>query len=346
MKKITITKPDDFHLHLRDEDLLKAVLPETEKRFKRAIVMPNLVPPIVNTELALAYRKRIISARSAHYEFQPLMTLYLTQNTSQKEILKAKNSRFIFGAKLYPAGATTNSDFGVNDINALYPLFETMQECGLPLLIHGEIVSTEVDFFDREALFIEKYAQSITKTFPELRVVLEHITTQEGVDFVTESSLNVAATITPQHLLLNRNALFQGGIKPHHYCLPPLKREVHRQALVAAATSGNPKFFLGTDSAPHTKDKKESDCGCAGCYTAMAGIELYAQVFDQQQALDKLEDFSSKFGAKFYNLPLNQETIALIKKPYQIPGQQIMSSGKILVPFFRNEVLEWSLETS
>src|ERR1043166_603939 len=300
MNRLLITKPDDMHLHLRDGAALGAVLGDTVKRFSRAVIMPNLASPVTTTELAAAYRQRIIAALPAGAHFEPLMTLYLTDNTSAAEIHKAKQSGFVHAVKYYPAGATTNSDSGVTALEKCYAALEAMQACDLPLLMHGEVTDASVDVFDRERVFIERVLAPLLQRFTGLRMVLEHITTGEAVGFVTGAPSHVAATITAHHLLLNRNALFIGGIRPHHYCLPVLKREQHRQALLSAATSGNPKFFLGTDSAPHARATKEASCGCAGMYTAHAGIELYAEAFAQAGALERLDAFAGSFGARFY----------------------------------------------
>ncbi|VAW72467.1 Dihydroorotase, partial [hydrothermal vent metagenome] len=293
---LTIQRPDDWHLHVRDGEALRTVIGHTAHQFSRAIIMPNLKPPVTDIEAALAYRQRILDALPADSTFEPLMTLYLTDNTSPEDILAAQNNGAVKAVKYYPAGATTNSDAGVSRIENTWPALEAMQETGLPLLVHGEVTDPAVDIFDREALFIEQVLQPIAKRFPTLKIVLEHITTQQGIEFVTDMPANVAGTLTAHHLLLNRNALFTGGIRPHNYCLPVLKREQHRLALVEAATSGNPKFFLGTDSAPHPQQAKESACGCAGMYTAHAAIELYAEAFEQAGSLDKLEGFASHFG--------------------------------------------------
>ncbi|HMC13368.1 MAG TPA: dihydroorotase, partial [Gallionellaceae bacterium] len=295
--ELKLTRPDDWHLHLRDGALMQSVLPDTAHRFARAIVMPNLRPPVTTAEQALAYRDRILAALPVGMRFEPLMTLYLTDNTSAEEICKARNSSAVHAVKLYPAGATTNSDAGVTDIRKTYAALEEMQGCGMPLLVHGEVTDSSVDVFDREAVFIEKVLQPLVRDLPQLRVVFEHITTKDAAQFVTDSPDNIAATITVHHLLYNRNAMFTGGICPHYYCLPVLKREIHREALVQAATSGSKKFFLGTDSAPHAQHTKEAFCGCAGIYTAHAAIELYAEAFEQAGALDKLEGFASFYGA-------------------------------------------------
>ena len=344
LNTITITRPDDWHLHLRDDAALAAVLPDTARRFGRAIVMPNLKPPVTTMVLAAAYRERIVAATPAGMNFTPLMTLYLTDNTPAAEIDAVKASGFVHALKLYPAGATTNSDAGVTDLKKCAAALARMEQLGVPLLVHGEVTDPAVDVFDREAVFIETVLRPLLLDFPSLKVVLEHITTREGAEFVQAAGSNVAATITAHHLLLNRNALFVGGIRPHNYCLPVLKREVHRQALVAAATSGSPKFFLGTDSAPHAKSTKEAACGCAGCYTANAGIELYAEAFESVGALDKLEGFASHFGADFYGLPRNADTITLRREPTTVPATLDYLAGDTLVPFRAGEVLTWRME--
>ncbi len=318
MTSITFTRPDDWHLHLRDGEQLRAVLPHTAKQFARAIVMPNLRPPVVTVEMALAYRARILAALPAALQsgFEPLMTLYLTDNTAPAEIVRAKESGVIHGVKLYPAGATTNSDAGVTDIAKCYATLAAMERNNLPLLVHGEVTDADVDVFDREKVFIDRVLAPLTHRFPGLRIVFEHVTTRDAVQFVAAASRHIAATITAHHLLLNRNAIFQGGIRPHHYCLPVLKREIHRQALLDAATSGNPKFFLGTDSAPHSQMNKENVCGCAGIFTAHAAVELYATAFEQAGRLNKLEAFASFHGADFYQLPRNTSSITLKKESW------------------------------
>ena len=345
IQQITLTQPDDFHLHLRDGEQMKAVLPYSARQFARAIIMPNLKPPIVSTEMAAAYRQRIVSALPDDLKnsFEPLMTLYLTDNTTPGEILRAKESGIVYGIKLYPAGATTNSDAGVTDIAYCYLVLETMEKCGMPLLVHGEITDPAVDVFDREKMFIDRVLMPITQHFPGLRIVFEHITTQDAADFVTNATDNIAATITAHHLRYNRNAIFQGGIRPHYYCLPVLKRESHRKALIKAATSGNKKFFLGTDSAPHPCTLKENDCGCAGIFTAHAAIELYAEVFEQADALDKLESFASFNGADFYQLPRNSTTITLSKTQWNLP-KHIDFAKDILIPLAAGETLLWKLD--
>ena len=342
MNKLTITRPDDWHLHLRDGETLKAVLPDTAHRFARAIVMPNLRPPVTNVDLALAYRERILEALPNGLQFEPLMTLYLTDNTTGAEIKKATESGFVHAVKYYPAGATTNSDSGVTDLNKCSQVFEVMQNLGMPLLMHGEVTDGDVDVFDREKVFIDRNMKPLLARFPELKVVFEHITTRDAAQFVTAAPANVAATITPHHLLMNRNAMFAGGMRPHHYCLPILKREEHRQALVEAAISGSPKFFLGTDSAPHPKSAKESACGCAGMYSAHAAIELYAEVFDAENALAKLEAFASFYGADFYGLPRNQDQITLVKESWQVPAEMEFGDD-LLVPLRAGQSVQWRM---
>jgi dihydroorotase len=343
MQSITITRPDDWHLHLRDGAEMAAVLPDTARRFARAIIMPNLKPPITTVDLAREYRDRILAALPRGMDFSPLMTLYLTDNTSPEEIEKAKASGFVHAVKLYPAGATTNSQSGVTDLNKVSSVIATMEAVGLPLLVHGEVTNSDIDVFDREHVFIERLLRPLVSKFPKLRLVLEHITTKQAAEFVATAGSNIAATITAHHLLLNRNALFQGGIRPHNYCLPVLKREEHRLALVTAATSGNPKFFLGTDSAPHAKHTKEHACGCAGVYTANAAIELYAEAFGAVGALDELEGFASFHGADFYGLLHNREKIILTKTPNAIPDE-LKYGVHVLVPFRAGENIAWRLE--
>ncbi|MBX3616687.1 dihydroorotase [Nitrosomonas sp.] len=344
MTNLTITRPDDWHLHLRDGEQMRAVLPHTAKQFARAIVMPNLRPPIVSVDQALAYRQRILAALPVALgsRFKPLMTLYLTDNTPVAEIIRAKESGVVHAVKLYPAGATTNSDAGVTDIIKCNAVLEAMEAQDLPLLVHGEVTDSDVDVFDREKVFIDRVLSPLTQRFPRLRIVFEHVTTHEAVQFVDESSHPIAATITAHHLLLNRNAIFQGGIRPHHYCLPVLKREIHRLALLNAATSGSPKFFLGTDSAPHSLSSKENACGCAGIFTAHAAIEFYAVAFEQAGALDRLESFASFHGADFYRLPRNQETITLQKKQWIVP-QYFEFAGERLIPLYAGENLAWRM---
>ena len=344
MTSITITRPDDWHLHLRDGEQLRAVLPHTAKQFARAIIMPNLKPPVVSVEMALAYRARILAALPAALQsgFEPLMTLYLTDNTAPAEIVRAKESGVIHGVKLYPAGATTNSDAGVTDIAKCYATLAAMERNNLPLLVHGEVTDADVDVFDREKVFIDRVLAPLTHRFPGLRIVFEHVTTRDAVQFVAAASRHIAATITAHHLLLNRNAIFQGGIRPHHYCLPVLKREIHRQALLDAATSGNPKFFLGTDSAPHSQMNKENACGCAGIFTAHAAIELYASAFEQTGALNKLEAFASFHGADFYQLPRNTSLITLKKESWIVP-EQFDFAGEQLIPLYASTPVNWKL---
>ncbi len=346
MTTLTITRPDDWHLHLRDGDALKAVLPDTARQFARAIIMPNLKPPVRTVEEARLYRQRILDAceteLGSSVKFAPLMTLYLTDKTSPDEIKRAKDSGFVHAVKYYPAGATTNSDSGVTEITRCDAVFEAMQAMGLPLLLHGEVTDSNVDIFDREKVFIDKNLLPLTKRFPKLRMVLEHITTANAVEFVAAAGANVAATITAHHLLFNRNDIFKGGIRPHYYCLPVLKREEHRVALLKAATSGNAKFFLGTDSAPHAKNTKEASCGCAGCYTALHAMELYASAFESVNALDKLEGFASFFGADFYGLPRNAGTITLEKSSWQVP-EELPFPGAPVIPLRAGETLGWRM---
>jgi dihydroorotase len=340
--KLIITRPDDWHLHLRDGVALQAVLPDTARQFARAIVMPNLRPPVTTTELAQAYRQRILAALPKGANFEPLMTLYLTDNTSADEIKRAKASGIIHGVKLYPAGATTNSDSGVTDLMKCANALEAMQNEGLPLLAHAEVTDSDVDVFDREKVFIDRHMTPLLKRFPALKVVFEHITTKDAADFVASAPSNVAATITAHHLLMNRNDMFKGGIQPHHYCLPILKREEHRVALVKAATSGDNKFFLGTDSAPHAKHTKEAACGCAGMYTAHAAIEFYAEAFEAAQALDKLEAFASFYGADFYGLPRNKDKITLEKTSWIVPNTLPLGDDS-LVPLRAGKQIRWKL---
>ena len=339
---LTITRPDDWHLHLRDGSVLADVLPHTAAQFARAIVMPNLKPPVTTTAMASAYRDRILAALPKGMTFEPLMVLYLTDNTQPDEIRKAVESGFVHGVKLYPAGATTNSDAGVTDLQRCMPALEMMQELGLPLLIHGEVTDAEIDVFDREAVFIDRILQPLRKQLPQLRIVFEHITTQEAVHYVRDAEGPIAATITAHHLLYNRNAIFKGGVRPHYYCLPILKREIHRRALMQAASSGNPRFFLGTDSAPHSKGLKEHSCGCAGCYTALHAMELYAHAFEEAGALDKLEGFASFFGPDFYKLPRNKDHITLQRQEWIVPEELVMQSITI-VPLDAGATLAWKL---
>jgi dihydroorotase len=342
MKTLTITRPDDWHLHVRNGEILKTVIPHTARQFARAIIMPNLKPPVTTVSQALIYREEILQAVPAGLDFTPLMTLYLTGSTSVTEIEKAAASEHIYAVKLYPAGATTNSDSGVADIKSVYPLLAALEKQGLPLLIHGEVTDETCDIFDRERMFIDTSLSDIISNFPTLRVVVEHVTTTEAVQFVQACGNNVAATITPQHLLFNRNAILAGGIRPHYYCLPILKRESHRLALVKAATSGDPKFFLGTDSAPHLSSLKENTCGCAGCYSAHAALELYAEVFEQADALDKLEGFASFYGADFYRLPRNSGTVTLEKTAWKVPAAY-GEGDQLITPLKANEELTWKI---
>lgn len=340
--RITLTRPDDWHIHLRDNAALTHTVKDASRIFSRAIIMPNLVPPVRNADEASAYRQRILAQLATGSSFRPLMTIYLTDQTDADCIRQAHATGFVHAAKLYPAGATTNSDSGVTALEHIYPALEAMAELGMPLLVHGEVTRDSVDIFDREKYFIDEQLSVLVKRFPQLKIVMEHITTADAASFVTEASANVAATITPQHLLFNRNHMLVGGIKPHFYCLPILKRNQHQQALIEAATSGNPKFFLGTDSAPHAQHTKENACGCAGCYSAFAAIELYATAFEQAGALDKLEGFASHFGADFYGMPRNTEQITLINEPWQVP-QQLPFGDSQLVPLCAGETLNWRL---
>ena len=340
--RLEITCPDDWHLHLRDGDAIASVVAHTVRRFARAIVMPNLKPPVTTVAQAEDYRQRILANLPAGSRFQPLMTLYLTESTTVEEIARAKASDSVFAVKYYPAGATTNSQSGVRELSRVYPVLEAMERCGLPLLLHGEVTDPDVDIFDRERVFIERHLRPLRARFPALRMVLEHVTTRDGVDFVSAAPANVAATITAHHLLLNRNALFQGGIHPHHYCLPILKRETHRAALLQAATSGDPHFFLGTDSAPHARAAKESACGCAGIYTAHAAIELYAEAFEQAGRLDRLEAFASFHGADFYRLPRNQERLVLERTPWSVPDAYPLGAATCQ-PMRAGESVAWSV---
>ncbi len=336
---LTLIRPDDWHIHFRDGAAMRSVLPDTARVFGRAIAMPNLRPPVVNVADAAAYRERLLAAARGT-AFEPLMTLYLTDNTTPKEIHRAQASGFIHAVKYYPAGATTNSDSGVTELAKAYQAIAAMEEAGMPLLLHGEVVDPEVDVFDREAVFIERHLIPLLRDFPKLKIVLEHITTRQAAEFVATAPANVAATVTVHHLLYNRNAMFKGGIRPHMYCLPVLKREQHRQALVAAATSGNPKFFLGTDSAPHAVGAKESACGCAGIYTAHAAIELYAEAFEDAGALDKLEAFASFYGADFYGLPRHTDTITLKRESWDAPAS-LKLGEESLVPLRAGEAIRW-----
>ena len=347
MQTLTLTQPDDWHLHLRDGAALAAVLPDTARRFGRAIVMPNLKPPVTTVGMAAAYREQILAVLPKDLRgqrFEPLMTLYLTDDTAPGEIDAARQSGFVHAVKLYPAGATTNSAAGVTDLAKCRATLARMETLGLPLLVHGETTDPAVDVFDREAVFIERVLRPLLKDFPALRLVFEHITTREAAQFVLAAGANVAATITAHHLLLNRNAMFAGGLRPHNYCLPVLKREAHRQSLVAAAISGNPKFFLGTDSAPHARSAKEQACGCAGCYTAHAGIELYAEVFEAAGALDRLEAFASFYGADFYGLPRNTDRITLIREGWKVPATLPFIDDDALVPLRAGETIAWRIQ--
>lgn len=337
---ITITRPDDWHLHLRDGATMASVLPDTARQFSRAIVMPNLKPPVTTTEQAIAYRDRILAALPAGMQFEPLMVLYLTNNTPPEEIQRAKDSGLVHAVKLYPAGATTNSDAGVSDLSKCYKTLEMMQKLGMPFLVHGEVTDPAIDIFDREAVFIDRVMTPLRRDMPELKVVFEHIMTKDAAQYVAEADGHVGATITAHHLLYNRNEIFKGGIRPHYYCLPVLKREIHRQALVAAAISGSNKFFLGTDSAPHPKGLKEHACGCAGCYTALHAMELYTQAFDQVDALDKLEQFASFNGPDFYSLPRNTDTITLKREEWQLPAELPLGNTSV-VPLNGGETIGW-----
>ncbi|WP_018988055.1 dihydroorotase [Aromatoleum toluclasticum] len=343
MHTISLIRPDDWHLHVRDGAALATVVPHTAQRFGRALIMPNLRPPVTTTAQALEYRDRIRAAVPAGVEFEPLMSLYLTDNMAPDEIDRASASGAVVAVKLYPAGATTNSDAGVTAIEKVYPVLERMERVGMVLCVHGEVTQGDVDVFDREQVFIDRVLAPLTQRFPGLRVVFEHITTADAAQFVNAAGDNVGATITAHHLLLNRNAIFAGGIRPHHYCLPVLKRETHRRALVEAATSGSAKFFLGTDSAPHARSTKEAGCGCAGCYTAHAGIELYAEVFEQAGALDRLEAFASLNGPAFYGLQPNSARITLVKQVWEVPAAYDYLAGDPLVPLRAGETIAWRL---
>ena len=342
MNELVLRQPDDWHIHLRDDAALAVTVPHVARQFARAIIMPNLRPPVTTVAAAQAYRDRILAARPAGSAFEPLMTLYLTDTTLPEEIAKAKAAGFVKAVKLYPAGATTNSDSGVTDIQKTYPAIAEMAAQGVPLLVHGEVTDHDIDLFDREAVFIERVLKPLLHKFPDLRVVFEHITTADAASFVQSAGSNVAATVTAHHLLYNRNALFEGGVRPHYYCLPVLKREQHREALVAAATSGSPQFFLGTDSAPHARLTKEASCGCAGCYTAGEAMEMYATVFDQVGALDKLEGFASLHGPAFYGLPVNERKVILRRAPMQVPASYPYINDDTLVPLEAGNTLPWS----
>ncbi len=342
MTELHLTMPDDWHLHLRDGALLAETVPATARAFARAIVMPNLVPPVLDAEAAMAYRQRIEAARPAESHFAPLMTLYLTDHTTA-EMIHAAHAAGVVAVKLYPAGATTHSDLAVTSLDRLEPVFEALTELEMPLLIHGEVTDELVDIFDRERVFIERHLVPMVSRFPHLKVVMEHITTAQAVEFVLSASDRVAATITPQHLLMNRNHLLVGGIRPHNYCLPVLKRRRHQEALQQVAISGNPKFFLGTDSAPHLQGRKESPCGCAGCYSAPAALELYAEIFERLGALEKLEAFASHFGADFYGLPRNRGRVTLKREPWLVPERVQLADGQTLVPYWAGQPLNWRL---
>lgn len=341
---LTIQTPDDWHLHLRDGDMLGETVPATARCFRRAIIMPNLKPPVRTAADAQAYRQRILAAQPEGSAFEPLMTLYLTDNTTPNDIADAARAG-IRAVKLYPAGATTNSDAAVTDLNALDPVLEALQQHDMRLLIHGEVTDADIDIFDREKVFIDERLIPVTRRFPDLKIVFEHITTRDAVDFVTEATGPIAATITPQHLLLNRNDLLVGGVRPHNYCLPVLKRNTHQQALRAAVATGSPKFFLGTDSAPHEQADKETACGCAGCYSAWAALELYAQVFEELNALDQLEGFTSHHGPDFYGLPRNSGTVTLVREEWQIPDQITLPNGRPIVPFMAGQTVSWRLQS-
>ncbi|HVR94006.1 MAG TPA: dihydroorotase [Casimicrobiaceae bacterium] len=340
---LTITRPDDGHLHLRDGEMMRSVVGATARTFARAVVMPNLMPPVTTVAAAAAYRDRILAALPAGSTFAPLMTLYLTDNTPAEEIARARASGFVIGAKYYPAGATTHSDSGVTDLSQVYATLAAMEKHGLPLLVHGEVTDPDVDIFDRERVFIDRQLSRIVRDFPALKIVLEHITTTEAAQFIDAAGANVGATITPQHLSWSRNALLAGGMRPHFYCMPVLKREAHRLSLVRAATGGSPKYFLGTDSAPHARNAKESACGCAGCYSAHAAIELYAEAFDGADALERLEAFASFHGADFYGLPRNTATITLKREAWVVPATYPFGEHTV-VPLRAGETMRWRLD--
>ena len=345
MTELTLTMPDDWHVHLRDGAMLAETVPASSRCFARAIVMPNLVPPVTDAAMAEEYRQRIEAARPKGSSFTPLMTLYLTDSTTP-EMIRAAKAAGVAAVKLYPAGATTHSDQAVNNLLALSAVLEALCEVGMPLLVHGEVTDADVDIFDRERVFIERHLQPMLARFPKLKVVLEHITTGEAVDFVSQGGANLAATITPQHLLMNRNHLLVGGIRPHNFCLPVLKRRQHQEALQRAVASGSAKFFLGTDSAPHLQERKETACGCAGCYSAPAAIELYAEIFEQLGILERLEAFASFHGPDFYGLPRNSSKIVLRKEPWQVPERLSLLGGRTLVPYWAGQMLNWRLVTS
>ncbi|AEF54976.1 dihydroorotase [Marinomonas posidonica] len=343
MNEITIIKPDDWHLHFRDDDMLLETVPATARCFSRAIVMPNLVPPVMNADMALSYKERILSARPQGSDFMPLMTLYLTDKTSVEDIKAAKQAGVV-AVKMYPAGATTNSDSGVTSVESRYPIFEALAENDMLLLIHGEVTHNHVDIFDREKEFIDQHMTKIVESVPNLKVVFEHITTKDASDFVLSAREGVAATITPQHLMMNRNDMLVGGVRPHNYCLPVLKRSSHQEALRQVVASGSNRFFLGTDSAPHARHKKENACGCAGCYSAWSALELYTQVFEELDALDKLEGFASLHGPDFYGLPRNTDTVTLVKEEWQVPDSINLANGEPIVPFFSGREVSWKLK--
>ncbi len=342
MQELEIIRPDDWHVHLRDGDVLAHTVKDMALYFGRAIVMPNLVPPVTNAEHAVAYHQRIQDVMPADSQFQPLMTLYLTDDTSPEDIKAAKETGVVFACKLYPAGATTNSSSGVTQLENIYPTLEAMEEHGILLLVHGEVTDAEIDIFDREKVFIDRHLIKLVDRFPNLKIVMEHITTKDAVEFVKYSGANVGATITPQHLLYNRNDLLVGGIKPHLYCLPVLKRNIHQQALLEAATSGNPKFFLGTDSAPHAKNRKEAACGCAGCYSATSALELYAEAFDAMGAIHNLEAFASTNGPQFYGLPVNKEKVKLVKQPWT-QVETLAFGQDHVVPLRAGDTIHWKV---
>ncbi|MBA6415465.1 dihydroorotase [Colwellia sp. 6M3] len=342
MSTLTITRPDDWHVHLRDGEALNNTVADISRYFGRAIIMPNLVPPVTNAELATQYHQRIMAANPSK-QFQPLMVLYLTDKTTAEDIKAAKASGIVYAAKLYPAGATTNSSSGVTNVDNIAPVLAAMEEVNMPLLVHGEVTDHDIDIFDREAIFIDTILRPLVAKYPTLKIVLEHITTKNAVDFVKEASDNVAATITVHHLLFNRNHMLVGGIRPHFYCLPILKRNTHQHALIEAATSGSEKFFLGTDSAPHPQGAKEAACGCAGAYTAHAAIELYAEAFEQAGALDKLEGFASLNGPKFYNLPVNSDKITLVKQAWNVPATMAFGDD-VVVPIRADETIAWQVK--
>lgn len=340
---ITITQPDDWHLHLRDQSALPTTVPHSAKAFGRAVIMPNLDPPITTVRAALSYRKRIIAAIPSNSNFQPLMTLYLTENMELEEISEIKNSEHVIGVKYYPAGVTTNSNRGIESMSKVYPLIEKIAELGIPLLVHGEVTDKNVDIFDREQVFIDAILGPLANRYPELKIILEHITTKQAVEFVETQSENIAATITIHHLLYNRNDIFLGGIRPHFYCLPILKRDTHQKSLIKAALSGNPKFFLGTDSAPHGQSQKESNCGCAGIYSAPTAFELYSEFFEHNNCLEKLEGFASFYGADFYGLPRNQRTITLEKNKWRVP-LEFNFEDELIIPMHAGQELRWRIK--